>query len=224
MTDAPNGQDPTASLPSEPGRKPRATAAGGRFLALVRKLLDHGRDLVAGLQGRNVPTPPTDIAHRFGTFSLALIIARITRGLRLAEALESRLLRAAPAGERPERAARREPANPRPERPRVNRPKPDDDGELPDKLPSAEEIAARIRNRPAGAVLVEICRDLGIDANHPLWPEVRDAIMFFGGSLVTMLKAWGQRMRDLASDPHLLDTLPPLPPHLAALGLTARPP
>ncbi len=47
-----------------------------------------------------------------------------------------------------------------------------------------------IRGRPVGSVIVDLCRDLGITTTHPLWPEVRDAIMFHGGSLVDLLEVW----------------------------------
>jgi len=48
-------------------------------------------------------------------------------------------------------------------------------------MPTAEQIAAEIRHRPVGAVIADICRDLGIMADHPLWRELHLAII--GGSL-----------------------------------------
>jgi len=163
----------------------------GRLLGLVRKLLDYGRGIVAALQGHDGPLPPASIARTFSTLNVALIIARITRGLMIAEALERRLLRPAPRlGERAEPVERpegRQPAKPR-AKPAPRPPIPDPDAELLGALPSAKDIAARIRNRPAGAVIVEICRDLGIACDHPLWPEIRDAIRHHGGNLAVMLR------------------------------------
>ncbi len=175
-----HAEDP---VPRDPAR--------GRLLGLVRRLIDFGRDLMTAMQGRETPdAPPVAITRRFGSLNVALIIARITRGLMIAAALEQRLLRPAPpmaprpppAGPRPDRKP-----NPRPER-QSRPPSPDPDAELLGALPSAREIAARIRNRRTGAVIVEICRDLGISMRHPLWPEIRDAIRYHGGNLGIMLR------------------------------------
>jgi len=164
----------------------------GRLLGLVRRIIDHGRDLVATLKRQNTASPSGEVARRFGTFNLTLIIARITRGLAIAAGLESRLLRARPAKRaNPNRPAR--PARPRPKRPPVIS-QSEDDAALLRTMPSTEEIAERIRHRAPGAVIVEICRDLGIHANHPLWPEIRDAIILHDGSLASMVRVWMDRM------------------------------
>jgi len=159
----------------------------GRLLDLVRALIDFGRDLMAAMQERNTTAaPPLALALRFGSLNVALIIARITRGIMLAEALEARLLRpappmgartGAPAPTRTVRATRTPP-----------RPRPDEDAELLGGLPSAKDIAARIRNQRTGAVIVDICRDLGITTQHPLWREINDAIRHHGGNLATWLR------------------------------------
>ena len=160
----------------------------GRLLGLIRQLIDHGRDLVAMLQARNTPNPPLDIVHRFGGVTLALIIARITRGLMIAAALERRLLhpRPRPPAASPQPAA--QPTKPRASR-RPRQPRSDEESEeLLGALPSAREIAARIRGRNAGAVIIDICRDLGITGRHPLWRQVCDAIMIHRGNMMTLLR------------------------------------
>jgi hypothetical protein len=43
-------------------------------------------------------------------------------------------------------------------------------------LPTEAEIAAWVRRRPIGAVIADICRDLGIVCGHPLWRELQRAI------------------------------------------------
>lgn len=182
----PTPKPAAAPGPQDPGRN-----NGGRLLGLVRRIIDHGRDLIAALQRQNTPTPSTPLARRFGSFDLALIIARITRGLLLATALESRLLRAPPARPRPPRAPSRS------TRPRAPRPQPQPDSDLLANMPSAETIAAQIRHRSAGAVIVDICRDLGIDTTHPLWPAIRDAIIGHNGSLARMVTFWIDRLRVL---------------------------
>ena len=176
-----------ASGPQDQGRN-----RYGRLLGLVRRIIDHGRELVATMKRQNTPSPSGEVARRFGTFNLTLIIARITRGLAIAAGLESRLLRARPAQRaNPNRPAR--PARPRPARPPVTS-QSEDDAALLRAMPSAEEIAERIRHRAPGAVIVEICRDLGIHADHPLWPEIRDAIILHDGSLARMVRVWMDRM------------------------------
>ena len=158
----------------------------GRLLGLVRKLIDFGRDLMAAMHERDTPVvPPAAIAFRFGSLNVALIIARITRGILLATALEARLLRPAPP------MGARTSAPPPTRTPRTSRtppsPRPDEDAELLGALPSAREIAARIRNRRTGAVIVDICRDLGITTQHPLWREISEVIRHHGGNLATWL-------------------------------------
>ena len=180
-------------MPAAPETTPTPKAAprvADGLVALVRRLVAFGQDLLETLQRGNTGFPPLPVVRRFGTISLSLVIARITRGLLLAEALEARLLRRRPRPEPsvPVDRPRRDPAPRRPCRTDA-----EDDAELEAGLPTAEEIAARIRHRPVGAVLVEICRDLGIDTTHPLWRDIQKAIIFNGGNLATMLRQWLRR-------------------------------
>ena len=169
--------------------------AGG-LLGLVRRIVAYGRDLVVSLQQQNSPTPSVEVARRFGTFSLALILARIARGLAIAAGLQERLERHPPSQQKPPAAAVRSPASPR-TRPAGKRPpeptRAEDDAALLRGLPSAQDIARLIRGRRPGAVIVEICRDLGIDASHPLWPEIQLAIIQYDGSLARLLRFWMAR-------------------------------
>ncbi len=183
MSDAlPTSRD---AAPAGPQDRPASRSAG--LLGLLNRLLDHGRALLAELQQRNTPDVPPAIAHRFGAISLTLIIARITRGIMLATALHARVTRGASQLDAPDRPARKSPAA-TPDRGRPTRkPAPDETAEL-DSLPSAKEIAERIRDRPIGAVIVEICRDLGIDGEHEIWRQVLDAITCNGGSRAEMLR------------------------------------
>ena len=183
-----SAERPAAELTPAPGPQNQGKNRCGPLITLVRRIIDHGRDLIAALQRQNTPTPSTPLARRFGSFDLALIIARITRGLLLATALESRLLRAPPARPRPPRAPSRS------ARTRAPRPQPQPDSDLLANMPSAEAIAAQIRSRSAGAVIVDICRDLGIDTTHPLWPAIRDAIIGHNGSLARMVTFWVGRL------------------------------
>src|SRR4051812_30757137 len=97
-----------AALPNrpEPAQERAAGAAGtpvpedrpaqarpSRVLGLLRKLIVHGQDLARTVQGRAAAATLFTVAVHFGTSDMALILARITRGLRLAAALEARLVR-----------------------------------------------------------------------------------------------------------------------------------
>jgi hypothetical protein len=44
-----------------------------------------------------------------------------------------------------------------------------------------------VRRRPIGAVTADICRDLGIMPSHPLWLEVKQAMLEFGRILARLL-------------------------------------
>ena len=50
-----------------------------------------------------------------------------------------------------------------------------------DGLPSAAAIAKRLRERPVGVVLAEICRELGISNSDPLWNQAFLPILAHGG-------------------------------------------
>ena len=177
--DRPNAADPT------PDRTADSVDGGNRtVLGLVRALIAYGKQLVDALQRRD---PDPKLAAGFGPIGLASIIARVLRGLQIAAALEERLLGqrarrpAMPAGVADARPSR-EPSARKPREPKGGMEDP-----LDGRMPTAEEIAAQVRRRPVGAVLADICRDLGIGTNHPLWNDLRFAIMGSGGSVTKLL-------------------------------------
>src|SRR6476659_9984879 len=171
---------PTAADAPQPTTQPDPQPSrSGRLLSLIRKLIDYGTALAATVRQR-VAADPVFARTGFGTADLAVIFARIARGLHLAQALEARVLRRATwldQGPRP-RTAR--PA-PKP-RPPVSPPARASDPRLA-HLPTAEQIAAEARRRPIGAVIADIYRNLGILPSHPLWRDVQRAMGEFGGSL-----------------------------------------
>ncbi|HXA25800.1 MAG TPA: hypothetical protein VNW90_26260 [Acetobacteraceae bacterium] len=145
-------------------------------------------------------------ASPFGTADLAAILARITNGLRRAAALEARLCRRAARGQDLMPAPIRLPAarGPRPTQ-QVAPPDPLPDPPLADpakdprlaRLPTEEEIAAEVRRRPVGGVIVDICRDLGIAPGHlgrAFWDEINHAIMMYGGNLARFLTNLHERL------------------------------
>lgn len=177
------------------------------MLALVHKLIACGQELLGTLKACEGPYPPLEVFRRFGCLSLERVIARITRGLIIAGVLEERFQRRLPRkDDRPERAPRE--AKPKAE---TDQPKPrrslwtSHEEELDGPLPSAEAIAERLRGRPAGAVLAEICRDLGIDTQHPLWRELNDLLCWCHPfNLWRMMEAWREASARMAeADPTL---------------------
>ena len=170
-------------------------AAIFRVLSLVRKLIDYGKQLASTIQQRAAAPGFALFASPFGTTDLAVILARITSGLRRAAALEVRLCRCAARGQDLTPAPIRLPA-PRASRPARQAapvdtppaPQPLDPTKDPRlaHLPTEEQIAAEVRRRPVGAVIVDICRDLGIapgDLDRAFWDEISHAIIMYGGSL-----------------------------------------
>jgi hypothetical protein len=157
-----------------PDHKP-SRASG--LLGLIRQLIDYGRQLATTFRGN---------PHPFGASDIALILAHITRGLLRAEVLEARIIRDAvrlDADPAPPRAAsHRQSPSARAEA------RPTDIAAPGICLPTPEEIAAEVRRRLIGAVLADICRDLGIMPNNPLWRELRIVIIRYGGSLARLVK------------------------------------
>ena len=202
----------TADPGASPGPQDQTGNKGGHLLGLVRKIIAYGRDLVASLQQQNAPTPSPQIVRRFASVNLAVIIARITRGLAMAGLLDARLVNAEfrpdklpPTGPREATTLRPEP---RPRRPKLTRPDTaEDDAALRAALPSIEEIAERVRNRPVGAVIADICRDLGINGMDDLWRDLQLAITYNGGNFPTMSMEILRRIQ--RAGPSFSDWTPP---------------
>ena len=178
-----NRPDPHQDRPATGADAPTRT---GRLLGLVRALIDYGRQLAGTLQQRTSATNLADVTRNFGTIDIGEILARITRGLLRAAALETRLssrLAREPCTSRPERPI----PSPTARRP-TRGPKRQHSRPRPTRLPTPEDIAAEVRRRPIGAVIADICRDLGIVPSNPLWRELPLAIIANGGNLATLVK------------------------------------
>jgi hypothetical protein len=167
----------------------------GRVLSLVRKLIDYGKQLAATVQQHASAADFALFARPFGTSDLATILARIAAGLCRAAMLEARLCQRAARGQdltmRPIRMpAIRVPGVAQQVGPPATRSDPECTNPAEDprlaRLPTEAEIVAELRRRPVGAVIVDICRDLGIAPGHldrAFWDEIRHAIIAYGGSL-----------------------------------------
>jgi hypothetical protein len=177
----PDGPDTSAPAPNR----------AGRLLGFLRKVIGYGKELAASLQQRVSPCPEhvVTVMRNFGTVDIGLILASITRALLRASALEAAVvsrgdqpddvpLRATP--ERLPRSTLRRSAQPA-------EPSATDADPRVVRMPTPQNIAAQIRRRPAGAVLADICFDLGIGTNHPLWPELRSVINENGGNAVALM-------------------------------------
>ena len=73
------------------------------------------------------------------------------------------------------------------------------------RLPTEQEIAAEVRRRPVGAVIADICRDLGIapgQLDRIFWDELSHAIVAYGGSLPGFLGNLNRRLFAFSSGDH----------------------
>ena len=166
----------------DPHQDQADTPARTRLRHILRKLIAHAEHLTWDLTRRPTGMAVLWITVRFATKDIPLILARITRGLRLAAALHATL-------PRPQREHQREHQREQPapaERKRRTRPTPQScnhelcnhaDSGAPIALPTSEEIAAQLRNRPIGEILTEICLALGILTEDPLWRELESVLL-----------------------------------------------
>ena len=223
---------PTASVPTshpdphQDWRAPNADARTrtSRVLGLVRALIDYGKQLASTLQQRSPATNLTDVTRHFGTIDIAWILSCITRGLHRAAELEARLAnrltrqQAAPAAINS--PTRRQPRAAPPEDESTST----DDPPLA-RMPTPRDIAARVRHRPVGAVLADICRDLGIVASHPLWRELSFAIIEGGGNLATLVRDIFKRLSAGMLNPlAAMQQAAPEPHPPSAVALATGPP
>jgi hypothetical protein len=189
----------------------RLDSAGvGRILRLLHTLVAYGRNLVETLRQQDDPDDVPGYAFLTsisGTTNPALIIVLIVRGLLRAAALQARLnlSLARVRDSLPSLPLREQSAKPR--QPGRGQPRaagwaippgwPAEDPSL-DRLPTPEEemfaeIAAEDRDRPIGAILLDICLDLGIVPalmDPATWDELRLAISLHGGDPTPLTSRW----------------------------------
>ena len=207
------------SAPPPPGRS-------GRLLALVRALIDYGKHLAATLRQHATANDISDLACRFGTSNLQLILARIAQGLHRAQLLEERITRtAARLDAEPQskpaaspRAPHAPACEPQPPSPPEAQPQPTDTASLLAALPTPEQIAAKVRRQSIGVVLADICRDLGITPSHPLWSELHLAMNRYGGNYLRLVMERLDRAFPIAHIVARLKAKPAAPPEPAGTG------
>ncbi len=179
--------EPAATVQPDPSRAMPARI--GRVLGLVHTLITYSKSLATTLwhHADNPNALPcfAFVARTFRTGDLVPILTRIGRDLLRAEALAARLQRRAAQGRDLTPTPFRLPS---PRKPRLAKPA------TPPAEPASpltlEQLLARDRRRPIGAVLVDICLDLGIvpgQMDRATWEELHHEIIEYGGSLVTLL-------------------------------------
>jgi hypothetical protein len=193
---------------------------------LVRKLIDYGRQLAATVRQRAAAPGFSLFAKPFGTADLAVILARITAGLQRAAALEaaldSRTARGRDLTPSPVSVPTDAPRATRQVAPPDARPKhrsADTEAAHLDRLPTEDEIATAVRRRPVGAVIADICRDLGIAPGRVdpvFWHELSRTIITYGGSFVRFLKDLDRRWFAPSPDHRAEPGWPSAPPRMAA--------
>jgi hypothetical protein len=199
-----------SGAPTAPAQKP--SRAGG-LLGLVHKLVSYGTFLAGTLRQRGLGNHPLIQGRQFGTTNIALILARIARGLLRAAALEARLHRSAarldaPPRPRAPRASSAATEQRAPRRP-ASSSDTDDDAALLTHMPTPEQIAGEVRRRPIGEVIADIVRDLGIIPAHPLWRELAPAIMIEGGRFAAVAVDIMKRPRRMPIPEYWPDEPPP---------------
>ena len=175
----------------------------GRVLALLSTLIAYGRGLAGALHQR---APATGFAidargvgpiepRGFGTIDVATILVLINRGLMRALALRTRLLNFRSRAQAPaaSHAAPRA-AAPRKPRAEAERRSADAADAILARMPTMEEIAADVQRRPIGAVIADICRDLGIVPSQPQWNDMEAVLIENCGSLAKLFRETCQRI------------------------------
>jgi hypothetical protein len=159
-------------------------------LAILRILLAYGSHLQATLEHRATARSFSTIAQFFGTACVPAILARLSRGILRAMALERVLLARAARGrdlvasgprwptQRVAQPALQAAEPPPPPKPRPVR------AELPE-FPTLEQLETEIRRRPIGHAIADICRDLGVSpclCEGSFWNALYDAITWYRGN------------------------------------------
>jgi hypothetical protein len=170
----------------------------GRLLQLVHKLIDYGTQLTASFRD-HPPNYARGLERLYGTSDVAVILARIAQGLLRARFLIEKItpIAARIEAEQSKPKPTPSPRTPRAVQPRAPRrppePQPTDTASLLARLPTPDQIAAKVKRQSIGAVIADICRDLGIHPNHPLWNELERAVGEFGGNASRFYFDWLER-------------------------------
>jgi hypothetical protein len=187
--DAPQGETTPEAVSAKPTRSQV-------LLDLILQLINAGFERLAIIRSKASNEESHDIGNAFGTFNICVIAARIIRGLKLTAALPDRVTENAPRIDHPP-SPRISPDSQAASHRQARKRKPSeaaDNATLLRKLPTDREIADMLRHRTIGAVLAQICADLGINVNHPMWQDVRYLIAIHGGHQPPVIARHFQRL------------------------------
>ena len=207
----------TLPATTESGLWPHSSDRRGclaRLIGLVRNLIGYGRELAAALQARGLTDRPRRChsllrhpRHRADPVTHRRRPASCRCARRPSSCapppVRTRSLRRRAC----HRNAHRAPRDWLPSLPRQS-------ASDPTHLPTPEQIAAEIRRKRVGAVIADICRDLGIVPNHPLWRDLNLAVILNGGGLMVLFKDVCRRTRatwDELTNPPAAPPAPSLP-------------
>jgi hypothetical protein len=213
----------TASSPDAPPDAPQDQAVAGtpagisRLLLVIHALIAYGKKFADALKqpGHSFDYP---LWRRFGSNDPAVILTRLTRALLRAAALEQMLDRRAAKGldvkEPPPAAPRTRKQDAEADTGRRRRRRPREQDSEPVRIPTPEELKAELRGRHVGAVLADICRDLGVlpgDLDPKIWRELQRAIVIYGGSAIRLFNDMTRRCLPLsyAMSHRILPIIPP---------------
>ena len=143
-----------------------------RLRALIDDLILFGRMLIETLRVEPDSEGAARFMGRFRTSDITAIIARITRGIMLATALDARVARCAKRIDKPLSARLDKPIKQTGRQRPAKSPRTDDAARLLTRMPTAEEIAESIRRRPINAVLADIAHDLGLVETDQLFLRI----------------------------------------------------
>jgi hypothetical protein len=177
---------PDAALPAQPAQATGAVRTAvppgiAQVLYVLNFLIAYACHIAAAAEHCAVrgDISPVAIAFAKGITVEALII-RVARGLRRALALQEMLRQRAATGQDIAPVPpRRSGGGGGHSRPAKDRPP------QPERLPSAAEIAAELQRRPVGAIVAQICHDIGIapeDLTEAQWDALQAVIDTYGGS------------------------------------------
>ena len=153
-----------------------------QVLYVLRFLIDYACHVAAFAEECAMHGDIRPVAVPFGKgITIEALIIRVARGLKRALALRDMLQQRAETGCDIERVQRRA-SGP------GGRSSPDGETDKPphvERLPSAAEIAAELEHRPIGAIVADICHDIGIvpsDLTREQWHALQAVISTYGGS------------------------------------------
>ena len=188
MSELPAVAVPYIPLPQHHPWLPPSPTRSGFLLSVIRKIIIFATTLRLDLLS---PETADQVKNRFGTWNGEWILSRIQRALRIAGALEQRVIDSARSLDRP----RRKPAEPlEPEEPFPLQPDEPTIAPTARRLPSAQQLARRFRREPIGAVVAELCRELQIIAEDKLWLQILAVTTDYRGAPYRMMRDMRKRI------------------------------